>query len=59
MASDAETLELIRRALAGLRFGEVVIAIHDGEIVQINRTEKLRRVRSRFSAIGGDDRDST
>ena len=58
MATDAETLELIRRALAGLRFGEVVISIHDGEIVQIDRTEKLRRARSRLSAAGGG-RDST
>jgi hypothetical protein len=37
-----EPLELIRRALAGLRFGEITIAIHDGEIVQIARTEKIR-----------------
>jgi hypothetical protein len=37
-----ETLELIRKALAGLRFGEVVIAVHDGEVVQIARTEKVR-----------------
>ena len=35
-------LELIRTALAGLKFGELVIAIHDGEIVQISRTEKVR-----------------
>jgi len=35
-------LEIIRNALAGLRYGELVIAIHDGEIVQISRTEKVR-----------------
>jgi hypothetical protein len=35
-------LEIIRNALAGLRFGELVIAVHDGEIVQISRTEKVR-----------------
>lgn len=40
--ADEDPLELVRQALAGLRFGEVVIAIHDGEIVQIARTEKLR-----------------
>lgn len=39
---DAETLELVRRALSGLRYGEVVIAVHEGEIVQIARTEKIR-----------------
>jgi hypothetical protein len=43
---DTEQLELIRQALAGLKFGEIVIAIHDGEIVQIARTEKLRPPRS-------------
>jgi hypothetical protein len=37
-----EDIELVRTALANLRFGEVVIAVHDGEIVQISRTEKLR-----------------
>lgn len=39
---SSDTLELIRKALAGLRFGEVVIAVHDGEVVQIARTEKVR-----------------
>lgn len=38
----ADPIELVRHALAGLRFGEVVIAVHDGEIVQIARTEKIR-----------------
>jgi hypothetical protein len=40
-----DPLELVREALAGLRYGEVVIAVHDGEIVQINRTEKIRTPR--------------
>jgi len=38
----ADPLELVRQALHGLRYGEVTIAVHDGEIVQINRTEKIR-----------------
>jgi hypothetical protein len=33
---------LIKNALAGLKFGELVISIHEGEVVQISRTEKLR-----------------
>jgi hypothetical protein len=37
-----DSLELVRRALAGLRFGECVIAVHDGQIVQVARTEKFR-----------------
>ena len=42
MSRTPDALELVRQALAGLKFGEIVIAIHDGEIVQIARTEKLR-----------------
>ena len=42
-----DALELIRNALSGLRFGEIVIAVHDGQIVQIARTEKLRPPRDR------------
>jgi hypothetical protein len=43
---DRDVLEQVRAALAGLRFGEIVIAVHDGEIVQIARTEKFRPTRS-------------
>jgi len=43
---ESEQIELIRNALANLRFGEVVIAVHDGEIVQIARTEKIRTQRT-------------
>jgi hypothetical protein len=39
---DPDPLELLRDALAGLRYGEIVVAVHDGEIVQISRTEKIR-----------------
>ena len=40
--NQTDPLVLVREALANLRFGEVVIAIHDGEIVQVSRTEKIR-----------------
>lgn len=39
---SGDPLELVRRALAGLRYGECVIAVHDGQIVQVARTEKFR-----------------
>lgn len=45
-SAEIDRLEFVRRALAGLRYGQVVIAVHDGEIVQIERTEKLRPPRS-------------
>lgn len=39
---ERAALDLIRTALAGLKFGELVISVHEGEVVQISRTEKLR-----------------
>ncbi len=49
--SDAPDLEAaileIRRALSGLQFGTVSIAVQDGVVVQIDRTEKRRFVRRR------------
>ena len=41
------TLEIVKQALAGLRFGEVLLVVHDGEVVQIARTEKLRAPKER------------
>ena len=43
---DRDAIEQVRSALSNLRFGEIVIAVHDGEIVQISRTEKFRPTRS-------------
>ena len=39
---ERAALDLIRTALAGLKFGELGISVHEGEVVQISRTEKLR-----------------
>lgn len=39
---DREVLERISQALNGLRYGAVEITVHDGRVVQIDRTEKLR-----------------
>jgi hypothetical protein len=47
-ASDSEleeTLRSLREALRELRFGTVTVVVHDGAIVQIDRTEKLRVTR--------------
>jgi hypothetical protein len=32
----------ILRALSGIRYGSVEIIVHEGQVVQIERTEKLR-----------------
>ncbi len=44
-------LQQIRQALQGLKFGQVTIVMHDGAIVQIERTEK-RRIRPSKSSNG-------
>ena len=40
--SDRESLQYIDDALRGLRFGTVTVVVHDGQVVQIERTEKTR-----------------
>ena len=45
-----DPLALIKDALSGLRFGEITIAVHEGEIVQIARTEKIRTPRAALRA---------
>lgn len=37
---------LIHEALRGLRFGQVLLVVHDGAIVQVERTERKRIPRS-------------
>jgi hypothetical protein len=39
-------LDRVRDALAGLRYGEVTLIVHDGTVVQVERTEKLRLQRA-------------
>ena len=43
---DAQFLEEcianLRRALSGLKFGSVFVTVHEGRVVQIDVTEKLR-----------------
>ncbi|HEY4601300.1 MAG TPA: YezD family protein [Cerasibacillus sp.] len=37
-----EVLAIIEQALQELQFGEVHITIHEGQVVQVHRTEKFR-----------------
>jgi hypothetical protein len=39
---DDTSLERIREALRALRFGTVTITVHDGVVVQVDRTERIR-----------------
>ena len=42
IASQETWLETVRSQVASLRFGLVQIVVHDSQVVQIERTEKLR-----------------
>ena len=39
---DHEAMEAIRRALRGLRYGQIVVIVQDGVVVQVDRTERRR-----------------
>ena len=39
---DASILREIQAALNGLKFGSVEITVHNGQVVQIERKEKIR-----------------
>ena len=41
------SLEHIRDALHGLRFGEVTVVVQDGVVVQLERTERTRLARAK------------
>jgi len=38
----ASTLTAVRAALDTLRFGQIVLTVHDGKVVQLDVTEKHR-----------------
>ena len=40
--SGDEPLRQIRTALRGLRYGTVTAVVHDGVVVQVERTERVR-----------------
>ncbi len=49
-AAEVELLREVIRSLHGLRYGTVVLNVHDGRVVEIQRTEKIRRKISREPA---------
>jgi hypothetical protein len=40
--SDQNWIQVINEKLAGLRYGQILLTVHDGRVVQIERTEKTR-----------------
>lgn len=39
---DGSWLEIVRQQVSTLSFGLVQIVVHDGRVVQVDRTEKVR-----------------
>jgi hypothetical protein len=42
-ASEREFLREVALALRGIRHGSVVLTVHDGRIVELNKTERIRK----------------
>jgi len=47
---EPSVMAAIRRALHGLRFGQVVVIVQDGVVVQVDRTERTRLRMARTSS---------
>ena len=47
---EPTVMAAIRRALHGLRFGQVVVIVQDGVVVQVDRTERARLRQTRSSS---------
>jgi len=41
--SERELLREVAIALRGIRYGSVVLTVHDGRIVELNKTERIRK----------------
>ena len=44
-------LEIVRRQVGSLRFGVVQIIVHDSQVTQIEKTERVRLDKSRAGGI--------
>ena len=46
---DGDAIDAVRRALRGLRFGQITVIVQDGVVIQVDRTER-RRLRTNRQA---------
>lgn len=42
-ASERELLREVAVALRSIRYGSVTLTVHDGRIVELNKTERVRK----------------
>jgi hypothetical protein len=48
---QANWLEVVRRQVGSLRYGVVQIVVHDSQVTQIEKTERVRLDKSRAKTI--------
>ena len=41
--SERDLLKELAVAILGIRYGSVVLTIHDGRLVEVSKTERIRR----------------
>ena len=41
--SERDLLKELTVAIRGIRYGSVVLTIHDGRLVEVSKTERIRR----------------
>ena len=42
-ASERELLRVVLRALREIRYGSLILTVHDGHLVEIQKTERIRK----------------
>jgi hypothetical protein len=47
-------LEVVRRQVGSLRYGVVQIVVHDSQVTQIEKTERVRLEKAHAQTIGAD-----
>ena len=47
--------EVVEQKLGGLRYGQILLTVHEGRVVQIEKTEKTRLEPSTVKATGKEN----
>lgn len=53
--TEQNWVEVTREKLGGLRYGQILLTVHDGRVVQIERTEKTRLEPNTVKANGKEE----
>lgn len=53
-AAEPNWQELVRQHVGSLRYGVVQIVVHDSQVIQIEKTERVRFEKSRSETVKAD-----